>query len=159
MHPDCDPRFLEKLKPLPSLLHQLVSSPATSPLALPPSVSGPGVYLFSEQGADLYVGRTRNLRRRIRQHANVGSSHRVAAFAFRLAREATGHLSATYSTEGSRDDLSNNLEFAAALVKQKVRIHSMTVRTIAIEDDLTQCLFEIYAATVLSTRHNTFRTH
>lgn len=159
MNPDYDPQFLKKLELLPSLLQQLMMSPAMSPLALPASVSGPGVYLFSEHGADLYVGRTRDLRRRIRQHANPSSRHRVAALAFRLAREATGHLNATYGTEGSRDALSANQEFAAAFDKEKVRIASMTVRAIEIRDDLTQCLFEIYAATVLATRHNAFRTH
>ena len=159
MNPDYDPWFVEKLKPLPSLLQQLVSSPAISPLALPPSVSGAGVYLFSEQGVDLYIGRTRNLRRRIQQHAGARSGDGVAAFAFRLAREATGHVSASYQSKLSRAALMNQPEFAAAFCDAKKRIHSMTVRTIAIEDDLTQCLFEIYAATVLSTRHNTFRTH
>ncbi len=159
MNPDYDPRFLEKLEPLPSLLHQLISSPAVSPLVLPPSVSGAGVYLFSEQGVDLYVGRTRNLRRRIQQHVGARSGDGVAAFAFRLAREATGHVSASYQSELSRAELMKQSEFAAAFGEAKKRIHSMTVRTITIKDDLTQCMFEIYAATVLATRHNTFRTH
>lgn len=154
-----DSIFDEKLRPLPSLLEQLIASPAMSPMALPPSVSGPGVYVFSEQGVDLYVGRTRDLRKRIQQHVRPASGHGVAAFAFRLARESTGQLTASYVREASRVALSAEPEFAAAFGDAKARIKSMTVRTIAIEDDLTQCLFEIYAATVLATRHNTFRTH
>lgn len=128
-------------------------------MALPRSVSGPGIYVFSELRIDLYVGRTRNLRRRIQQHVGAGSGEAVAAFAFRLAREATGHVTASYQSKLSRAELMNQSEFAAALGDAKARIKSMTVRTIAIEDDLTQCLLEIYAATVLATRHNSFRTH
>lgn len=154
-----DSTFAEKLRPLPSLLNRLMSSPAMSPTALPPSVSGPGVYVFSEQGVDLYAGRTRDLRKRIQQHVRPASGHGVAAFAFRLARESTGHTTASYLREGSRVALSAEPEFAAAFGDAKLRIKSMTVRTITIEDDLTQCLFEIYASIVLSTRHNTFRTH
>ncbi|MGN6151107.1 MAG: GIY-YIG nuclease family protein [Lysobacteraceae bacterium] len=154
-----DSLFQEKLGRLPDLLAGLLMSPAMSPAALSPSVSGPGVYLLSDRGIDLYVGRTRNLRRRIQQHVAAGSGERVAAFAFRLAREATGHVTASYRRELSRVELMNQSEFAAALNDAKKRIHSMTVRTVRIEDDLTQCLFEIYAATVLSTRHNSFRTH
>ena len=154
-----DPRFHEKIEQLPGLLAHLVACPVMSPAALPPSVSGAGVYLLSDSGIDLYVGRTRNLRRRIQQHIRTGSGGEVAPFAFRLAREATGHVTASYQSKSSRADLMNQSEFAAAFDDAKKRIHSMTVRTIVIEDDLTQCLFEIYAATVLATRHNTFRTH
>jgi predicted GIY-YIG superfamily endonuclease len=159
MDPRFDPRFHEKIERLPALLADLMASPAISPAALSPSVSGPGVYLLSDRGIDLYVGRTRNLRRRIQQHVGAGSGDGVAAFAFRLAREATGHVTASYQSKLSRAELMKQPEFAAAFGDAKKRIHSMTVRTVGIEDDLTQCLFEIYAATVLSTRHNTFRTH
>lgn len=49
-----------------------------------------GVHLFSESGRHLYVGRTNDFRGRYGRHCNPGASHRMAAFAFRLAREATG---------------------------------------------------------------------
>ncbi len=47
-----------------------------------------GVYLFSENGKDLYVGRSRNIRRRYSDH--TCNSPNSAAFAVLLAREKTG---------------------------------------------------------------------
>ncbi len=41
---------------------------------------------------------------------------------------------------------------------QRERIKEMQVRVIEIEDEYEQAMFEIYAAYVLSTPYNTFKT-
>ena len=57
----------------------------------------PGVYLFTEHGKDLYVGRGKNLKKRIPQHSPTRMTD--APFAFRLAREETGMLKASYKPD------------------------------------------------------------
>ena len=118
----------------------------------------PGVYLFTERGNDLYVGRTkRPLKTRLMEHAR--SSVMAAPFAFRLAREATGNLKASYkSGDKSRDGLMRNPKFAAAFREQSERIGKMSIRYVRVDDATTQALLEIYTATVLGTPQNEFKT-
>jgi hypothetical protein len=63
--------------------------------ALPMLMPSQGVYLFSEGGVHLYVGRSNKIRSRYGRHCNPGATHRMAAFAFKLARESTGRTVAT----------------------------------------------------------------
>ena len=44
-----------------------------------------GVYVFFENEIPIYVGRTNNLKRRLREHAQ-GATHYDATFAFKLAK-------------------------------------------------------------------------
>lgn len=57
---------------------------------LPADLSGPGIYMFSEGGKSLYVGRTHDVRRRYSKHTRRSGGHNSAPFAFKLARHATG---------------------------------------------------------------------
>jgi hypothetical protein len=50
--------------------------------ALPRSMPTSGVYLFTENGKHLYVGRSNALRGRHGRHCRPGATHRQAAFAF-----------------------------------------------------------------------------
>ena len=62
-----------------------------------------GVYLFSVGDDPLYVGRTkRSIRARVKDHVSTADD---CPFAWRLARQSTNHLKATYKGKGSRDDL------------------------------------------------------
>ena len=118
-----------------------------------------GVYLFSESGSHLYVGRSRDIRGRIARHSRPGATHRMAAFAFRLARESTGQLDATYKREGSRAELMGDPDFREAFDNAKARIRKMEVRYVEETDALRQTLLEIYVAVSLGTPYNDFRTH
>jgi hypothetical protein len=80
-------------------------------------------------------------------------------FAFRLARENTGRLEATYTPEGSRAALCADATFAAAFQKAKERVRSMDVRFVEETDPLRQALLEIYVSIVLKTPYNDFNTH
>ena len=84
----------------------------------------------------------------------------MAAFAFRLAREATGNLIATYKRgEGSRTSLMENQAFIKAFTDAKARIRSMDLRFVEESDPTRQALLEIYVSVVLSTPYNDFDTH
>ena len=96
---------------------------------------------------------------RIGRHTRPGATHRMAAFAFRLAREATGNPVATYKKEGSRGDLMENPEFRFAFDEAKKRIRMMDLRFVEENDPIRQALLEIYVAVSLKTPYNDFDTH
>lgn len=84
----------------------------------------------------------------------------MAAFAFRLAREATGSLVATYKKgEGSRSHLMEDEAFVGAFVAAKERIRAMDLRYVDEADPVRQALLEIYVSVVLATPYNDFDTH
>jgi hypothetical protein len=119
-----------------------------------------GVYLFTENGKHLYVGRSNVMRKRYGRHCLPGATHRSAAFAFLLARNATGLTKASYiAGEHSRAGLMQNPVFMAAFKAAKERIRAMEYRYVEEADQNRQVLLEIYCAIVLSTPFNDFRTH
>lgn len=144
----------------PSFL-RLIATPAVkyATLPKPPFMPTSGIYLFTENERPLYVGRSRDIRKRLARHCRPGASHRMAAFAFHLAREATGNLKATYKTKGSRHDLVQIPEFKAAFNAAKARIREMDIRFVDEGDPLRQTLLEVYVAVVLQTPYNDFGTH
>jgi len=143
----------------PKLEHLLAMAPV-KPTALPRTMPLAGVYLLSETGRHLYVGRSNGIRRRIGRHCRPGATHRMAAFAFRLAREATGNLVATYKKGvGSRAGLMENEVFISAFTAAKARIRSMDLRFVEESDPVRQALLEIYVSVVLATPYNDFDTH
>lgn len=104
----------------------------------------------------LYVGRTNNLRRRLRNHC--GLDPKTAAFAMRLARNATGRK-ATYKKEGGREELMSDPEFMQAFETARVRIAKLHVRYVEETDPLRQCLLEVYVHVALGTPFNDFDNH
>ncbi len=91
--------FIESLEP--SFQRLMTMTPVTV-ASLPPDVPKAGIYLFSEGDEHQYVGRTNTLRTRLQNHCRPSSGHNSATFAFRIARQTTGMLKATYSSKGSR---------------------------------------------------------
>ncbi len=84
----------------------------------------------------------------------------MAAFAFRLAREATGNLAATYRKgAASRAGLMGNEAFVNAFTNAKARIRAMDLWFVEESDPVRQALLEIYVSVVLSTPYNDFDTH
>ena len=115
-----------------------------------------GVYVIVERDRAIYVGRTRDLRRRLNDH--LSSSVSKAALAVRMARDDTG-LRASYKKEHSARHLFKTDEaFRAAFNSATERISAMHVLYVIEEDDVRQALLEIYAAVQLNTPYNSFRT-
>jgi predicted GIY-YIG superfamily endonuclease len=155
MHKD----FATYVESLHSSFERLMNMKAVSMSALPKNLPDKCVYLFSEGEQTLYVGRTRKLRQRVRQHSTPGAQHNQAVFAFRLAREKTGRGKAAYSTEGSRMNMCREPGFRDAFTEAKARVRNMELRFVEEADPLRQALLEIYVSVVLGTRHNDFDTH
>lgn len=127
---------------------------------LPEAMPKQGVYLFSENGDNLYVGRSNKIRARYGRHCNPGATHRMAAFAFKLAREATGKTTASYKPgDESRKGLMLNPEFRAAFEAAKARIRQMDFRFVEERDQNAQALLEIYCTLALNAKYNDFNTH
>jgi len=77
----------------------------------------------------LYVGRTNRLRQRLQNHCRPSGTHFTATFAFRIARQDTGRVKATYSKAGSREALTSDPEFAEAFEGAKRRVAKMDIRS------------------------------
>jgi len=117
----------------------------------------PGIYLFSEGGQPLYVGRTNRLRNRLQYHTR--NNHNQATFAFLLARYQTGNLKASYKPEGSRKDLLENLEFRAAFDTARERIRKMDVQFVEEPDPIKQTILEVFTAFETEAEFNDFDNH
>ena len=150
-------RFADKLHPA---FKRLLGGPPVANGAFPKIVPERGVYLFSEAGQHLYVGRTNRILKRYAGHCNPGATHLTAAFAFLLARQDTGRLKASYKAGAdSRAGLVLDPAFAEAFRSAKARIRGMEFRFVEEADPTAQCLLEVYAAVVLEAKYNDFDNH
>ena len=152
--------FNELIAGLPGALARLVASAPVNVAEARRTLPKRGVYLFSQNGAHLYVGRSNNIPARYGRHCNEGATHRMASFAFRLARIETNNLKATYKPgAGSRQHLMENEEFVRAFDAARALIRGMEFRCVEEADPVKQCLLEVYCAVELRTPHNDFDTH
>lgn len=116
----------------------------------------PAIYVFYEDNTPVYVGRTRNLRNRIRGH--ITESHNKATFAFKSARLQTGK-NATYKKGEGRDNLIKDANFSLAFKSHIDKIKTMNIKYLIIIDPIKQYLLELYAAMELGTSLTEFDTH
>jgi len=145
------------LEDMPRLLEESVGSQAMPYQGLG-RVPAKGVYLFSEGRKHLYVGRSDNLRRRIKEHGRPSSGHTTAPFAFNLARSrAQGKPG--YDPALSRSQLADHPCFRPLFMRAKGRVRRMSVRVVDVDDPVRQALLELYAAVSLRTPYNSFGTH
>jgi hypothetical protein len=136
---------------------ELLASPKHKIGTLPTKIPNAGVYVFSEAGSHLYVGRTNSLRKRLQYHTR--NNHNQATFAFLLARHQTGSLKASYQPKGSRQDLLTNPEFRTAFEAARVRIKAMDIQFIEESDPVRQTILELLAALRTNARYNDFDNH
>jgi hypothetical protein len=152
-----DARFKALICDLPQKYIELMSMRVLTIDTVPFDNPRGGVYLFTENGDHLYAGRTkRRIKERLKYHVGTGDD---CPFAWRLAREETGNVKATYKVKGSRKDLLNQPHFRKAYQNAKKRINLMGVRYIGEPDPLKQTLLEIYVAVVSGAKFNDFDTH
>jgi len=154
------PKFAEAVEKLHPSFEKLIGMRPCSAGQLPRDMPLSGVYLFSEEGRHLYVGRSRNMRRRYGLHTRPSAQQNQASFAFLLAREARGITEASYKPGGlSRLGLSADKDFQIVFTQAKQRIHTMDFRFVEEADSTRQALLEIYSSVALSTPYNDFTTH
>jgi hypothetical protein len=154
-----NPKFAALVESLEPTFQRLIQMEPVSADRLPRSMPARGIYLFSDRGRHLYVGRSNNIRRRIGLHCRAGSQHNQATFAFRMARHETGRTEAAYTVSGSRGELVKDAVFGPVFIDSKARIRSLDLRFVEECDPTRQALLEIYAATVLETPFNDFENH
>lgn len=117
-----------------------------------------GIYLFSEHGAPIYVGQSRNLYNRLRQHSSASSRENSAPFAYNLALKEAREQELALA--GSRKEIAASPEFAALFKQARGRVAQMDVQFIELADPVERTIFEVYAARVLGTdEFNSFETH
>lgn len=155
------PSFVQYLESLHPLFERLTEMQPVTIATLPKDAPHQCIYLFSEAGRHLYVGRThrQSLRKRLRQHSTDSARQNEAVFAFKVAREMTGRLHPSYTAKDSRAVLALDPQFAMAFAQAKNRIRQMELRFVQETDALRQTLLEIYVAVVLKTPYNDFDTH
>lgn len=148
--------FRQHVENLHPTFERLIQMAPVKLHALPKVVPASGIYLFSEGAKHLYIGRSRKIRNRLKLHIGAPEG---ASFAFKLARETSGRLKATYTPDGSRAHLMTLPEFSNAFEEAKQRIRKMDVRFVEEADCNRQALLEIYATISLGTPYNDFETH
>lgn len=128
-----------------------------------------GVYLFTEAGRHLYVGRCglteraakkggghSNFRTRLAGHTRPSSGHNQATFAWRLAVEAVdGRFE---DLPPVRAELQQDSRFREEFLRQKERVTAMDFQVITITDDFESYVFEPFAALMLGTKYNSWAT-
>lgn len=95
-------KFAETAECLPALLERLTSSPAKQVREHDALPNGAGLYLFSEGPAPMYVGQTRNLKQRLRQHTSASSRENQRPSLFALLRRQRRVTAWHSAARGSR---------------------------------------------------------
>ena len=150
--------FQDAVDQLEAILNELRSAPATQLKGHPSVPKAPGVYLFSEKGKPMYVGQSRNLRRRLREHTNEKSHENSAPFAFNLALEVA--IEKKLDLPKKRKEKELDPEFAKSFLTAKKRVAAMEVQFIELPGAIERYLFEPFATDALDThQYNSFETH
>jgi hypothetical protein len=118
-----------------------------------------GIYVLFEKNKAIYVGRSNNVKRRLTDHCSLSSTHFSATFAFRLAikeyKNKYGEIK-----KGTRKDLVKNSHFARLFIESKNRVSKMGIKTVEINNPITQTIFEVYAVMNFGTHEfNSFENH
>lgn len=117
-----------------------------------------GIYVFFENGAPVYVGRSSNLRSRLLSHGCPSSDRYSATFALRLAKEEAQRQGMTIKRRKGAE-LEADPEFRDIFAAMRDRVAKMQIKYVEVDDANTQALFEIYVHMALQTPHNDFENH
>ena len=115
-----------------------------------------GCYVLLEAAVPIYVGISRGVIGRLRQHV-FGKTHLDASLAFRIAMARhPDRAIANFTRSGAMQDPLFGTSFAEA----QAYLRSLNVAMIAIENPLELYVFEPYCAIELDTHQwNSFETH
>jgi hypothetical protein len=145
---------------LPRLLRSLLESDDCA--NRPPQTHG--VYLFSEFGVPMYVGRTGHTERSrtagkrgssgfaARRRGHTQPDHNKGTYAYRLALERCRESGVALI--GTRKQNCANPAFMKEFRRQCQRVKAMEFRTVTITDDKLAAVFEVYASTILGTANS-----
>lgn len=159
---------------LPTMLAQLLASKVFH-VECRPSPDQRGVYLFSDAGQHLYVGRTgitarsrakggapiTSFRHRFDQHTQPGRPPGASSFANRLMLERAAELKVVVPANWWPDRRTTALEIYDLYTAAKTRIGAMEYRVVPFADDIKgvrSTVAEVYAHVRLRTPYNDFST-
>jgi hypothetical protein len=159
---------------LPAMLTQLLASEVYQAQTRPPQGQR-GIYLFSEAGQHLYVGRTgitarsrakggapiTSFRHRFDQHTQPGRPPGASSFANRLMLERAAQLDLGVPDDWWADRKTTTAEIYDLYKAVKKRIGAMECRVVSFEDDIKgvrSTVAEVYAHAHLLTPYNDFST-
>lgn len=111
-----------------------------------------GCYVLIDRGRPKYVGISRSVIARLRQHM-WGKTHFDASLAYSIAQRRT-------PTKGGRSVAMKRPAFQTEFAKAQADLRKFDVAYVDISNPLELYVFEAYAAVTLGTfEWNTFRTH
>jgi hypothetical protein len=111
-----------------------------------------GCYVLLENEVPQYVGISRKVLMRLRQHVR-GKTHFDASLAYAMAKKEC-------AAAGSRSAAMSQPRFIEAFKRAQSYLMRLDVAYVQIENSLELYVFEAYAAMTLNThKWNTFRTH
>ena len=134
----------------------LFSSPGKGPAAIASELKltgdFSGCYVLIEKGKPIYVGISRNVLARLRQHF-TGKTHFDASLVYAIAQRRL-------PTSGKRSEVMNQPQFQREFAAAQMHLRSLQVAFVEVQNPLELYVFEAYAAIELCTHEwNTFRTH
>ena len=112
-----------------------------------------GIYLFFEDNIPVYVGISRGILRRLKNHF-LGKSHFDASLAYLIARDKYDKEIEVYMGERSKFPFD---KYVPAI--QSEMIENWTISIIPTLDSYEMYFIEFYLACELKTKWNTFETH
>lgn len=111
-----------------------------------------GCYALLEDSRPIYVGISRKVLSRVRQHM-LGRTHFDASLAYLIAQRRL-------PTKGRRSENMNNPEFLAAFVAAQRYLRGLSIAAVRIDNPVELHVFEVFVAMALGTAEwNSFRTH
>lgn len=115
-----------------------------------------GCYLLLDKCKPVYVGISRSVLSRLRQHVR-GTTSSDASLAYRIARKRGDH---GLDPKITRKKAMGNERFKRCFNKEKEYLKTLNVAFVRIDNPLVLYVFEPYCATYFDTREwNTFETH
>jgi hypothetical protein len=171
---DSQPAWEELIGWLPGMLEQLLASAVYGIDGRPPRDQR-GLYLFTENGNHLYVGRTgisvrararggtpiTSFRHRFDQHTQPGRPPGASSFAHRLMLQRAFDLGIHVPSEWWTDRDTSAANIYAVYRQMKERIGAMECRVVGFVDDVKgvrSTVAEVYAHAQLGTLYNDFST-
>lgn len=160
-HESCEVTFEQIIDDMPELLRKLTEQPmmCRDDIGIMP-LPQMGVYAYFEDKVPIYVGRSNNLKRRLKEHCSNSADRYTATFAFRIAINDYEKQYGENWKKISRQELESSSNFKPLFEKTRSRVSKMGIKVVEIEDQIVQTIFEVYAAMKLNTlEYNSFDNH
>jgi len=152
------PTYLAQLRVAMHQPHKAIefAKPRTGPVAIAKAVGHvsdfSGCYVLIDATKPIYVGISRSVLSRIRQHV-TGKSHFDASLVYAVAQRRR-------PTKGHRSKVMEDALFLEQFEEAQNYLRGLSVAFVEIQNPLELYVFEAFAAMALDTQEwNTFRTH